>query len=70
MKRFLTKAFEQGFIAVCAAMCLSPMFLLAIFGYFYLILALWAAVVVITFVLGGFVDWVSPADEEPYYIHD
>lgn len=71
MKKFFGKAFDQGFIAVCAAFCTSPLLLLLFFPGTDWVLWVWIAMVVIVFLLGGVVDWFGDSnDEEPYYIHD
>lgn len=70
MKRFFTKAFEQGFIAVLAGVCTSPLLAFSLFFGMIWVLWIWIAIVVVVFLLGGIIDWISPSDEEPYYIHD
>lgn len=69
MSKWFNKALNQGFIAVCALFGTSPL----LFGcllYGPIVVVGWLILGFVVFVIGGFIDWCSGGDEDPYYIHD
>lgn len=67
MKRFFTKAFDQGFIAVCAGICTSPMLIFAFFFNATLVIGIWVGLIVGVFLLGGVIDWCGSGETNDDY---
>ena len=66
--KYLDRCLYQGFYTVVIAVALSPGLIFCV-KYGWLIFFIWLGIVVLSFLLGGFVNWDDEDDEDYNYYY-